>query len=319
MEIERKYLLSALPPREILGRGVAIRQGYIDAADPEIRVRQKGSELFLTVKSGAGVRREECEVQIPAATFEKLWSLTEGARVVKTRYTVPHGDARWEIDEFGDALADLYLAEVELASESATVTPPAFLAIVRDVTAAERDQHNLSHFRRTWLDAPAAEPLAQRAESLLGKTPVVEVKTIGPRLLRHVRNRIDPGQSEDLDFDAELLENLAPEARLDDVIARPLRRGLPRVSETRFERTTGKPPRSLRPIAVLNQQHFRRIDLLVDDHRDGPNGPARGEERAQKACQPGWEMLPHCQRGPVKTRVSFDEVRQPRKQLGSPR
>jgi CYTH domain-containing protein len=134
MEIERKYLLSALPPREILGRGVAIRQGYIDAADPEIRVRQKGSEFFLTVKSGAGVRREECEVQIPAATFEKLWPLTEGARVVKTRYTVPHGGARWEIDEFGDALAGLYLAEVELASESATVTPPAFLSIVRDVT-----------------------------------------------------------------------------------------------------------------------------------------------------------------------------------------
>jgi CYTH domain-containing protein len=51
MEIERKYLLSALPPRESLGRGVAIRQGYIDAADPEIRVRQKGSEFFLTVKS----------------------------------------------------------------------------------------------------------------------------------------------------------------------------------------------------------------------------------------------------------------------------
>ena len=124
MEIERKYLLSALPPREILGRGVAIRQGYIDAADPEIRVRQKGSEFFLTVKSGAGVRREECEVQIPAATFEKLWSLTEGARVVKTRYTVPHGDARWEIDEFGGALAGLYLAEVELASESATRDTP---------------------------------------------------------------------------------------------------------------------------------------------------------------------------------------------------
>jgi adenylate cyclase len=54
--------------------------------------------------------------------------------VVKTRYTVPHGDVRWEIDEFGAALAGLYLAEVELASESATVTPPAFLSIVRDMT-----------------------------------------------------------------------------------------------------------------------------------------------------------------------------------------
>ena len=138
MEIERKYLLSALPPREILGPSVPIRQGYIDAGDPEIRVRQKGSEFFLTIKSGAGVRRQECEVRIPAATFEKLWPLTEGARVEKTRYTVPHGDVRWEIDEFRDALAGLYLAEVELASESEAVTPPAFLSIARGVTEDPR-------------------------------------------------------------------------------------------------------------------------------------------------------------------------------------
>ena len=134
MEVERKYFLSALPPREILGRGVEIRQGYVDAADPEIRLRQKGHAFFLTIKSGAGLRRQECEVQIPAATFEKLWPLTEGARVVKTRYTVQHDDARWEIDEFGGTLTGLYLAEVELASESETVTPPAFLSIVRNVT-----------------------------------------------------------------------------------------------------------------------------------------------------------------------------------------
>jgi hypothetical protein len=44
MEVERKYLLSALPPGEFLGRGAAIRQGYVDAADPEIRVRQKDGE-----------------------------------------------------------------------------------------------------------------------------------------------------------------------------------------------------------------------------------------------------------------------------------
>lgn len=138
MEIERKYLLSELPPREILGPSVPIRQGYIDAGDPEIRVRQKGSEFFLTIKSGAGVRRQECEVRIPAATFERLWPLTEGARVEKTRYTVPHGDVRWEIDEFRDALAGLYLAEVELASESEAVTPPAFLSIARDVTEDPR-------------------------------------------------------------------------------------------------------------------------------------------------------------------------------------
>ena len=61
--------------------------------------------------------------------------------MVKTRYTVPHGDARWEIDEFGGALAGLYLAEVELASGSETVTPPAFLSIVRDVTDDPRHKN----------------------------------------------------------------------------------------------------------------------------------------------------------------------------------
>ena len=51
------------------------------------------------------------------------------------------------------------------------------------------------------------------------KTPVVEVETIGLRLLRHVRNGIDLSQSDDVDFNPEFLEDLAPEARLDDVIA----------------------------------------------------------------------------------------------------
>jgi adenylate cyclase len=134
VEIERKYLLSARPAAETLGRGEKIRQGYLDAGDPEIRVRQKGRHFFLTVKSGAGMQWQECEVEIPAATFEKMWPLTRGARLVKTRYTVPEGQVRWEVDEFGGALAGLYLAEVELTSESQAVTPPPFLPIVRDVT-----------------------------------------------------------------------------------------------------------------------------------------------------------------------------------------
>jgi hypothetical protein len=44
--------------------------------------------------------------------------------MAKTRDTVEHGDARWEIDEFGGTMAGLHLAEVELASESETVKPP---------------------------------------------------------------------------------------------------------------------------------------------------------------------------------------------------
>jgi hypothetical protein len=69
---------------------------------------------------------------------------------------------------------------------------------------------------------------------------------------------------------------------------------------------------------VLNQQHFRRIHLLVDNHRNGSNGPVRGEKRAQKACQPRRETLPYRERDPVKEGVSFNEVRKPRQQPGSP-
>lgn len=135
VEIERKYLLSALPPAELLGPGVEIQQGYIDAGDPEIRVRRRGPDFFLTIKSGAGVRRDEHEVRIPEPTFEKLWPLTEGARVEKTRYLMKDGDDRSEIDAFAGPLSGLYLAEIELPSETRTVRPPAFLPVLREVTS----------------------------------------------------------------------------------------------------------------------------------------------------------------------------------------
>jgi hypothetical protein len=69
---------------------------------------------------------------------------------------------------------------------------------------------------------------------------------------------------------------------------------------------------------MVNQKHFRRIHLLVEDHRYGPNRPLRGEEIAQKARQSGWKALPQRQRRPVKKGVSFDEVCKPRKQLCFP-
>jgi len=135
MEIERKYLLSTLPPAELLGPGVEIQQGYVDAGDPEIRVRRLGAHFFLTIKSGDGVRRQEYEVRIPRPTFEKLWPLTQGARLEKTRYTVQDGDDRWEIDAFAGRLEGLYLAEIELPSEFRSVRAPAFLTVVREVTS----------------------------------------------------------------------------------------------------------------------------------------------------------------------------------------
>jgi Amidohydrolase family len=84
---------------------------------------------------------------------------------------------------------------------------------------ADRDQHNLCHFRRTGFDAPTTESLAQRSKSLFGKTPVVEVEAVGPRFLRNIRDRIDLRQSDNFDLNPDFLEHLAPEGRLDDVVA----------------------------------------------------------------------------------------------------
>jgi adenylate cyclase len=115
-EIERKFLVSAIP--DIRGPGTRILQGYLPLAseDTELRVRRKGDDTVLTVKRGHGLDRGEQEVAISAEVFETLWPLTEGRRIEKTRYELPHGDATIELDEFGGELEGLLVAEVEFDS-----------------------------------------------------------------------------------------------------------------------------------------------------------------------------------------------------------
>ena len=56
-EIERKFLVSAIPDDR--GAGVHILQGYLPLAgeDTELRVRRKGDDTVLTVKRGRGLDR----------------------------------------------------------------------------------------------------------------------------------------------------------------------------------------------------------------------------------------------------------------------
>jgi adenylate cyclase len=119
-EIERKFLVSAIP--DDAGPGTRILQGYlpITREDTELRVRRKGDETVLTVKRGRGLDRGEQEVAISAEVFETLWPLTEGRRIEKTRYELPHGDATIELDEFGGELEGLLVAEVEFDSRQAS-------------------------------------------------------------------------------------------------------------------------------------------------------------------------------------------------------
>ena len=53
-----------------------------------MRVRRRDGRSWLTVKSGAGRVRVEEEIEIEGDRFERLWPLTEGLRIEKTRYEI---------------------------------------------------------------------------------------------------------------------------------------------------------------------------------------------------------------------------------------
>ncbi len=140
MEIEKKFLLRGLPAG--IAKGTKIRQGYLSVGDPEVRVRAKGGEFYLTRKGGEGFVRSEEEYEISEKIFEILWSLTANARIEKTRYEMVGEDGlTWEIDEFQTRrIEGLFTAEVELPDESAVPEiPPVIAAVIEsDVTTDEK-------------------------------------------------------------------------------------------------------------------------------------------------------------------------------------
>ena len=119
----------------------ALRQGYL-AIEPngtEVRVRDSDGDAVLTVKHGGGRTRVEVEVPIEAGAFERLWPLTQGRRIEKTRHLVPAGDGLViELDVYGGDLAGLVVAEVEFPSEAAADSFVAPEWLGRDVTADDR-------------------------------------------------------------------------------------------------------------------------------------------------------------------------------------
>jgi CYTH domain-containing protein len=136
-EIERKFLVHE-PPAD-LGRrpSTRIEQGYlaVGADGTEVRVRRRDGDATLTVKGGRGRSRTEEEIAIDAGRFERLWPLTEGRRLEKTRYVIPAADdLELEVDVYAGALAGLTVAEVEFAGEdeASAFEPPDWFG--REVT-----------------------------------------------------------------------------------------------------------------------------------------------------------------------------------------
>lgn len=138
IEIERKYLLSAMPRHAREHPCVHIDQGYVPGEQLHERLRRTKRDgavrCFRTVKLGTGISRVEIEEETTPEIFSRMWTLTRGNRVRKRRWKVPAGELTWEIDEFVDR--ELVLAEIELPSEDTEVEIPDWLApyVVREVT-----------------------------------------------------------------------------------------------------------------------------------------------------------------------------------------
>jgi adenylate cyclase len=141
IEIERKFLV-AQPPADLDRHpSTAIEQGYLAIGDDgtEVRIRRRDADATLTVKGSGARSRVEEELEIDGARFDRLWPLTEGRRIEKTRYEIPAGDGLTiELDVYRGALEGLVVAEVEFDSDAAAdaFSGPAWLG--REVTDDRR-------------------------------------------------------------------------------------------------------------------------------------------------------------------------------------
>ncbi|MES9523056.1 hypothetical protein [Streptomyces capoamus] len=128
LEIERKFLLNG----DLLPAAVAtepIEQGYLAATEDgvEVRLRRIASQCVLGIKRGeGGFSRVEVELPVTETQFAELWPATAGARLVKTRHSVPVYDTLAYVDVYAQELSGLRTVEVEFPSEETAraFTPP---------------------------------------------------------------------------------------------------------------------------------------------------------------------------------------------------
>lgn len=119
-EIERKFLVAQLPKNFHHNPNSFIRQGYLEINEDgsEERIRDRDGVYTRTKKHGKGLVRGEEEHEITAEEFDALWPQTEGKRVEKNRFTIPHGPVTIELDIYDGELWGLGVAEVEFPDES---------------------------------------------------------------------------------------------------------------------------------------------------------------------------------------------------------
>lgn len=138
-EIERKFLVDSSLINLTGVNSYIIVQGYL-SNDPKrtVRIRVSGLNGFITIKgetNESGLSRFEWEKQIPLDEALELLQLCEKT-VNKTRYIVPQGEHKIEVDVFMGDNDGLIIAEVELETEDDEFNKPIWL--LEEVTGDKR-------------------------------------------------------------------------------------------------------------------------------------------------------------------------------------
>ncbi len=147
-EIERKFLVAGDFRADIV-ETLEISQGYLNS-DPNrtVRVRMCGKDAFITIKgpgSESGMSRYEFEMAIDPKEAAELIKLCEPGWIEKTRFIVPFGNHRYEVDVFKGKNLGLVVAEIELASEDEVFERPDWLG--KEVTGLN-DYYNSALAKR---------------------------------------------------------------------------------------------------------------------------------------------------------------------------
>ena len=140
IETERKFLVMDESYKLQAVESHRIRQGYIaHDGGRTVRVRLWDEKGVLTIKGpsmGAGVSRYEWERELSREEAEDLFILCKPGMVDKTRWIIPAGKRKFEVDEFHGENEGLVMAEIELGSEDETFERPSWLG--EEVTGDKR-------------------------------------------------------------------------------------------------------------------------------------------------------------------------------------
>lgn len=129
-EIERKFLVKG-EFRHLSTEYYEITQAYI-SVEPQktIRLRITDKKAFLTIKTPLlpnSLRRNEWEYEIPVEDAGQMLSICVPGKIFKTRYLIPAGERKFEVDVFHGLNEGLVIAEIELGSETENFDKPEWL------------------------------------------------------------------------------------------------------------------------------------------------------------------------------------------------